>query len=399
MRINQIETFRLSFQKNLFYLRVHTDSGVTGLGETFFGSETVETYIKETVAPLLFRMDDVSPESVARLLSPYVGYQGGGVETRGNSAVDIALWDALAKSLGIPLYRLLGGPTRDSIPIYNTCAGSRYIAEESRQAMSNWGTDRDGGSPYEDLQAFMERPGELARELWAEGITGMKIWPFDGAAERTGGTDISAKELEAGVRIVEAIREAVGLEMKLMIELHGLWNRKAAASIARALTPYAPYWIEDPLRADCLEALKALRQEIDIPIALGETATGRRGLLPLLQSGAIDVVTMDMEWTGGITEARKIAALADTFAVPIAPHDCTGPVSLAVGAALQFSVPNGLVQETVRAFYRTWYRDIAQTLPKIEGSVILRDDRPGHGVELRNDLETLPGVIHRIYVP
>lgn len=397
MKITKIETIRFVFQKNLSWVRIQLDNGITGLGETFFASEAVDTYIRETAAPLLLSLDDASPERVARELSPYTGYQGSGVETRGNSAIDIALWDAFAKSLGVPLYRVLGGPLCTRIPIYNTCAGSRYISSQPRQALSNWGVQENRPEQYEDLKAFMERPGELAKELLAEGITGMKIWPFDSAAERTGGMDISTEELNQGIHIVESIREAVGLEMKLMIELHGLWYRKPAAAIINALLPYKPYWIEDPLRGDQLSALAVLKRETGAPIALGETVTGRRGFLPLLQEGAIDVAILDIGWTGGITEAKKIASLADSFAVPIAPHDCTGPVSLAVGAHLLFASPNRLLQETVRAFYRTWYPEIAHPLPRIEGSFLYLDERPGHGVDLREDLLHRKDVMHRVY--
>jgi len=397
MRVIKIETIRFAFQKNLTWVRIQLDNGITGLGETFFASEAVDAYIHETAAPLLLSLDDASPERVARELSPYTGYQGSGVETRGNSAIDIALWDAFAKSIGAPLYRVLGGPLCTRIPIYNTCAGSLYISSQPRQALSNWGVRENGSGQYEDLKAFLERPGDLAKELLAEGITGMKIWPFDSAAERTGGMDISSQELSQGIRIVEAIREAVGFDMKLMIELHGLWCRKPAAAIIRALLPYKPYWIEDPLRGDQISALIALKQETGASIALGETVTGRRGFLPLLQEGAIDVATLDIGWTGGITEAKKIASLADSFAVPIAPHDCTGPVSLAVGSHLLFASPNRLIQETVRAFYRTWYLEIADPLPRIEGSFLHLDERPGHGVELREDVLGRKDVIHRVY--
>ena len=399
MKVIKIETIRFAFQKNLTWVRILLDNGITGLGETFFASEAVDAYIRESAAPLLLSLDDASPERVARELSPYTGYQGSGVETRGNSAIDTALWDAFAKSVGVPLYRVLGGPLCDRIPIYNTCAGSFYISSQPRQAITNWGLRENNSGQYEDLKAFMERPGDLAKELLSEGTTGMKIWPFDSAAERTGGMDISAKELNQGIHIVESIREAVDLDMKLMIELHGLWYRKPAAAIINALLPYKPYWIEDPLRGDQIPALAALKRETGAPIALGETVTGRRGFLSLLQEGVIDVATLDIGWTGGITEAKKIASLADSFAVPIAPHDCTGPVSLAVGSHLLFASPNRLLQETVRAFYRTWYPEIAESLPRIEGSYLYRDDRHGHGVELRPAILRREDVIHRVYQP
>jgi L-alanine-DL-glutamate epimerase-like enolase superfamily enzyme len=153
------------------------------------------------------------------------------------------------------------------------------------------------------------------------------------------------------------------------------------------LTALRPYWIEDPLRADAVDALAALRAQVDVPIATGETCVGRRGFLPLLQRDAVDVVTVDVGWTGGITEAAKVAALADAYSVPIAPHDCTGPVSLAVATHLVCSQPNGLIQETARSFIRTWYDQLVEGLPTVLGDQVRVSAAPGHGVRLRDGLD------------
>jgi L-alanine-DL-glutamate epimerase-like enolase superfamily enzyme len=397
MRIVEVETFRPAIQPNLCLVRLHSDAGLCGLGEAFYGAPAVETYLHEVAAPLLLGAADVAPEAVGRLLAPYVGYQGGGVEQRGNGAIDIALWDLLGQQAGLPIVRLLGGASRSEVRIYNTCAGPEYVSSTNRQNSTNWGLPADvHPGKYEDLQGFLTRPGKLARELSDEGITGMKIWPFDRAAERTGGLDLSAGELAAGVGIVEAIRAEVGWGMDVMIELHGLWNRRSATRIADALTALRPYWIEDPLRPDAVDALAALRSDIDLPIATGETCFGRRGLLPLLQRGAIDFVTVDVGWTGGLTEAKKVADLADTFSVAVAPHDCTGPVSLALASHLVCAQPNGVVQETTRSWLRTWYTAVAEGLPDIAGGHLRLSDRSGHGVKLRSDLgERIPAAVRR----
>jgi len=389
VRIVELETVRTPQHPNLLFVRLRTDGGLVGLGEAFNGVLAVEVYLHETVADVLLSMPDVSPELCARNLTPYMGFQGAGAETRGNGAIDLALWDLLGKSAGLPLTRVLGGPVRTPMPIYNTCAGSGYIRDAARQSSDNWGLPT-GQTPQlenlEDLDGFLNRPRELARSLWDEGIRGMKIWPFDLEAERTNGTDISVDALANGIGTVEAIREEVGLEMSLMIELHGLWNRPAAEKIMQALVPYQPYWVEDPLRSDATDAFARLAENVDLPIATGETCVGRRGFKPLLESGAIDVATLDIQWTGGLTEARKLAALADSYAIPIAPHDCTGPVTLACSTHLLTSQPNGLVQETVRAFLRTWYRELVVGVPVVEDGLIHLSDTPGHGVSLRDDL-------------
>ncbi len=394
MRVTALETLRPDFQPNVVLLRLHTDEGVVGLGEVFFSPGAVEAYLHDAVAPTLLGMVDPRPERVRRLLTPYVGYQGGGVETRALGAVDIALWDLLGRRSGLPVADLLGGPVRDDIEVYNTCAGPGYVSTSGRQESANWGVGAAGR--YEDLDAFLHRPGELAEELLAEGVGGLKVWPFDTAAERTGGSEISPAELDAGVRCLAAIRDAVGLDLRLMVELHGLWNRPAAERICAAVAPYQPFWVEDPLRGDQVDGFGRLASAVGVPIATGETCVGRRGFLPLLQAGAIDVVTVDVQWTGGITEARKVATLADTYAVPVAPHDCTGPVSFAACVHVVMSQPNGLIQETVRAFLRTWYADLVTGLPEVVGGRIAIGPEPGLGIRLADGLADRADVRQRL---
>lgn len=394
MKIASIETLRPSIQPNLLFVLVTTDEGLTGLGEAFFGARTVETYIHETAAPVLLAMDSPSPEKASLALRSYLGYQGAGAETRGNAALELALWDLLGKSTGRSLAELLGGPVRDSMRIYNTCAGSDYVRTTARQSSDNWGlrSGEQRTGAWEDLQAFLTEPGKLARNLLAEGITAMKVWPFDRAAERSNGTEITNRELDAGLQVVADIRSAVGRDMDVMVEMHGLWQRPAAIRIMRALAPYDPYWVEDPIRPDSVDALIELRRAVDVPIATGETCVGRRGFGPLLASGVVDFATVDVQWTGGITEARKVASLADSYSVPVAPHDCTGPATLAACAHLTASQPNGLIQETVRAFLRTWYAELVTGLPPIEGDTLTTSTAPGHGVVLREEILDTPDV-------
>ena len=398
MKVVAVETLRPQVQPNLLFVRLHTDDGRIGLGEAFFGACTVESYIHESVCPVLLGMADPTPERVGAELAPYAGYQGAGAEVRGNAAIDLALWDLVGQGAGLPLAALFGGPVRASLPVYNTCAGSGYVGSSTRQRSDNWGVDAPG-SRYEDLQAFLTRPGELALELQAEGFTGMKIWPFDTAAEKTGGNKITRSDLDAGLAIVAAVRDAVGTDLDLMIELHGLWKWPVAAQILRALEPYQPFWVEDPVRPDAVEGYAALAAEVAVPIAAGETLTGRRGFLPLLQRNALDVAIIDVQWCGGMTESRKVAALADTFGVPVAPHDCTGPVSLAAGVHLALSAPNGVVQEVVRAFLRTWYSELVEGIPEIVDGQVLAPTAPGHGVRLRAGLAESAAVERRVSSP
>jgi galactonate dehydratase len=273
MEITAIDTVRLTEFPGVLYVQVHTDDGLVGLGETFFNAEAVETHVHAYVAPYLLGRDARQIERHATALRPYTGNSSSGVETRAASAIDIALWDIAGQAQGRPLYELLGGASRDSIRTYNTCAGYRYIRGGNVQLIDNWGlpdgTPPEG--PYEDLDAFLHRADELARDLLAEGITAMKIWPFDRYAEATGGHDISTSELERALEPFRKIRAAVGSEMDIMVELHALWDVPSACRIVRALEEFDPYWIEDPVRVTSADALAEVQARTSIPVAAGET--------------------------------------------------------------------------------------------------------------------------------
>lgn len=381
MKVAKVETFRMARQRNLTVVRLTAEDGVQGLGETFYGASAVETYIHDVVAPVLLKLPDVNPAVAEAALASYVGYGGSGVETRARSAIDIALWDLLARRAGLPLRDVLGGPVRDSVPVYNTCAGNRYVSEQSRQTSENWGlppAEGDGQGHMEDLWSFLNRPGDLARELLDSGFRGMKVWPFDLAAEESGGS--ARADLRRGLGILDQIRERVGDEMDLYIELHALWGFAGARRLLRELERFNPVWVEDPVRPDRAEELVRLSEETDVRIATGETLAGRRSYAPLLAPGAIEVAIVDLGWTGGISEARRIADAAAAHGVDVAPHDCTGPISLAAALHWVTASPNGVVQEMARAFYYGWYLDVVDELPQVQDS--LMTPLPGAGLGL-----------------
>lgn len=315
----------------------------------------------------------------------YVGYRSSGAETRGNSAFDIALWDLFGKVTGQPIAQLLGGFTRQEIRTYNTCAGTDYIKKATGQQTANYGLGQ--GRDYDDLNGFLHHADDLAHSLLEEGITGMKIWPFDRAAERSGGRSISLPELNSALEPFEKIRRAVGDRMEIMVELHSMWQLLPAMQIARALAPYQTAWHEDPIRMDSLSSLKRYAEVSPAPIAASETLGSRGAFRDLLETGAAGVVIVDISWCGGLSEARKIASMAEAWHLPIAPHDCTGPVVLAASTHLSLNAPNALVQESVRAFHRTWYRDLVTALPPIANGNITVPPGPGLGLDLNPELD------------
>ncbi|MFO1539225.1 MAG: mandelate racemase/muconate lactonizing enzyme family protein [Chloroflexota bacterium] len=397
MRIVELVTHRTPIQPNICILELRSDDGHTGLGESFWGAEAIEAYLHATAAPILAGVVDATPAAAQVALRPYVGFAGSGAETRGIGAVDIALGDLLGRAAGRSVMRLLGGPVVPQLRVYNTCAGYAYVSREDRQSSANWGLPGAAAPerPYEDLQAFMERPAELARSLLAEGFTAMKVWPFDPAAEATRGGDLPYADLRRGMAVLEAIRAEVGDAMDILIELHGLWRLKGAVTLLRQLETIRPWWVEDPIRPDAPEAYRALRERTSVPIAAGETIGGRRGFKALFDAAALDVAIVDIDWVGGISEAVKVASLADTYGVGFAPHDCTGPISFAVTTQVACAQPNAVIAETVRAFTSDWYRLIADGGPAVANGVVTPTDTPGLGVSLRPDFLARPDTITR----
>jgi galactonate dehydratase len=385
MKITAIETIRIAEFPNLLWVHIHTDEGQIGLGETFYGPSAAEAHIHEIIAPQLIGQNPLLINRHHPKLIGYVGFSGAGAEQRGRSAVDIALWDVWGQASGQPIHQLLGGAVRDDIRVYNTCAGYKYVRETAGQTTENYGLDRSEG-PYEDLDAFLNSADELAHSLLEMGIDGMKIWPFDHAAERSGGQYISAADLDKALEPFAKIRKAVGDKMDVMAELHSFWDRPNAVRIARALEQYKPFWVEDPVFMDHLSSLGEVARSTTCPIAVGETRGGAADFRYLLELGSLSQLIMDVAWCGGITEARKIAHMAEPWHVPVAFHDCTGPVTLTASTHLALASRNCHIQEMVRAFYYGWYSELMTALPPVENGRIRTPDGPGLGTRLQPDV-------------
>lgn len=406
MKLTRIETIHLDEHPNTLFVRLHTDEGIVGEGDTYYAAEAIHGYIHERAAPMLLGHDPRDIELHWRRLYEVIAHSvGKGAEMRGLSAIDVALWDILGQATGLPIWRLLGGPSRDRIKTYNTCGGPSY--GRSRDLLRK--AAESGKGQYEDLLAFMTDAGELASELLEEGISGMKIWPFDFVAHspngwtdwlnskgtgapdlrNLGGQRISNEGLQQALAPVRQIREAVGNRMDLMIEGHGYWSLPAAKKIARALEEYEPFWLEDLMRADDVGALAELQRSTSTPVLASEYLTTRWEYLPLLQQRAADMIMIDPTWAGGITESKKIATMAETFKRPVSMHDCTGPLTLMAGIHLAINAPNAIYQESVRAFLRVTYPELVNTVPQVEDGHFLAPTEAGLGAAL------LPEVLSR----
>jgi L-alanine-DL-glutamate epimerase-like enolase superfamily enzyme len=395
-RITVIETaIPHGIMPNLLLVRVHTDDGLVGCGETYYTPHAIAALVHDWMAAWLLGADALAVESHWRwLFERCTPFGHPGAELRALSAIDLALWDLLGQATGQPVYRLLGGPVRERIPVYNTCGGPAYGAlKEAASAHPGWpGYGSEGRpGPLEDTWASLNAPGDLAAALVEEGYPVVKLWPFDRAAHRSGGLHISWQDVEEGMRPLREIRDRVGMKLDIAIEGHAFYHLPAALRIAEALREIRPLWVEDLLRPDCVATLADFRQRSGLPIAASEMLLGRKEYLQVLQAGAADYCMVDPTWSGGISESRRVIDMAQTFNVPATIHDCTGPLTLFAGLHLAAASTNVVFQETVRAHIRTLYGQLVDRGPVVERGAALLPEGPGLGTRFHDALFT-PGV-------
>lgn len=401
MKVTALETIQLESLPMTIWLRIYTDGGIVGLGESAREPATIAEYIHTSVAGYLLGKDPLAIEKHNRfLLSRNVGFAGTAAEVRAASAVDLALWDILGQATNQPIHQLLGGLSRDCLPVYNTCASFDYhmgpARNQTSRQVAKGETSKAPQGVYDDQVLFMNCADELAHSLIEEGYKAMKIWPLDPQARATGGNHISTTDLNEGIEPFEKIRKAVGDKIDVLCELHSLWNLPSAMRIARALEPYAPFWIEDPLdKMNNVAALAELARYSRIPVAGGENLSHLTMFRDHLAAGGLHYVIADLEWCGGLTQARKIAALAEAYQRPLALHDCLGPVSLAASVHLALHAPNVPFQEVVRSFIASWYKDVATNIPRIFDGHIYPLTGPGLGTALMPDIVKRPDAIVR----
>lgn len=367
MRITKVETIAYhnvtevhAGRVGWLWVRIHTDSGIYGTGETFPGVDTEQAAVLRDFAPVLLNRDPRDIERIWLDLLTHIQYRGwAGTEMRAISAIDVALWDLLGKSVGLPVYILLGGQCWDSIPVYNTC--------------------------YDDGYDFNKQPAELAKDLMNLGISAMKIWPFDSAAIRNRGQSISQEDITEGIEPVKRIREAVGDSMRIMMEFHGFWNLPCAIEIAHALEPYNVTWLEEMLPQDNLAAYEVLARKVTQPLCVSERLMTRWGYRELIERRIASIIMPDVAWCGGLTEAKKITAAAHTQYLPVAFHNCGGPITHFASWHLAMATPNLKILESVRRHYNDRYVPIVASSGVPQNGRLGVPPGPGLGVELKED--------------
>ncbi len=345
------------------FVEVSTDEGITGWGEV-----TAQSPRALPICAGLRHVSDLIEGDDPRLIEmiwnkifrayTYMGSRG--LTTNMISAIDIALWDIRGKVLGLPISELFGGPVREGIPIY---------------------CHPQNGSSVEDT-------AQHAKAIVATGQKAMKIDPFQPKHEEEANGYLSGKlSAEAenlGVDRIAAIREAVGPDIEIMVDCHGRFDVPTAIRLGRALEPYNLFWFEEPVPVESIHALRQVRENISMPISVGERLHTRWEFIPILENELADFVMPDVTWTGGITEIKKIATMAEAYYIPISPHDASGPINVLAGAHAMASVPNHYRVETHKAKLNAYDVFIDHPLD-IRGDKIYLSDRPGLGIELDKD--------------
>jgi galactonate dehydratase len=344
------------------FVQVDTDEGLTGWGEitTYPGTianRTIVAALRE-VGEFLTGEDPSQIEAIWHKLLrafTYVGTRG--ATTAMISGIDIALWDLKAQALGVPVYELLGGRVRETIPLYTHF----QYASTVEQMVENAAGEVAHGSRAIKTDPFMA----------AGGLSNVTY--IDGQIERS--------VENTGVAMIAGIRDAVGPDIEVLIDAHALYNVPTAIRLANRLAPYAITWFEEPCPPESYDALEQVRAQIPTRISVGERLYTRFEFLPVLTRHLADYVMPDVTWTGGISELKKIATLAEIFYIPISPHDASGPVNVMAGAQVMMSVPNFYRLEARRVNMQFYNAFLEEPLDVRAGALIV-PKTPGLGVRL-----------------
>lgn len=352
MKITDVKTFVVDcFRTNWVFVKVYTDKGISGVGEGTL--EYKEKALVGAIEHLRAYLIGKDPRQIERLYHDIYRdayWRGGAVLMSALSAVECALWDILGKSLGVPVYQLLGGKANTDCRIY----------------VNGWFA---GAKTPEEF-------GQKAKEAVKKGVTAMKWDPFGKSYMQ-----ISNRDLDIALQCVAAVREAVGDEVDLLIEGHGRFDVPTGIRIARELEPFKPMWFEEPVPPNDLEALKAVRDKSPVAISAGERLYTRYDYNQLFALRAADYIQPDISHAGGIMELKKIAAAAEANYIPFAPHNPSGPVANAATLQLAACCPNFCILEIMYSDV-AYRKSITDEALVYENGRIKIGDRPGIGIEL-----------------
>jgi len=360
MKIRDIQTVEVrGLHGYSTYVRVYTDEGLTGTGECIHGRAAASVIIGE-MKRLLVNED---PMNVDRLFEKvrrayiFDGALAGNVVSA-LSGVEIALWDLVGKAVNLPVYQLLGGRFRDRVRLYSDCGSSRSDPETcAKRAKEVVGM---GFNAVKFDVDNIRNPHKLDPWNWS----------------------VTPGEVQVMVDKVAAVREAVGPNIDVAIDMHGRYDTPAAIRVARAMEPYNLMWLEEPVPPENVDAMREVKSSTSTPICAGENLFLRYGFRDIIQKQAVDIIMPDIPKCCGLSEGRKIANMAEIYYIPLAPHNVCGPLGTIASCHVCASIPNFLVLEWHWLGREHWDELVITDEPVIQNGYIAVPDKPGLGVEI-----------------
>ncbi len=341
------------------WIRLHTDAGIIGTGETYpFSSGEIGT-LRDYIRMLIGK----DPRDIDGIWQNFYHQMAmrnaGGADMRVLSALNMAQLDILGQASGLPLYRLLGGKTRPRVKVYNTTT-------------DYWAINNTKMGPDTE---------QIVRFLLDRGISGMKIYPFHAQ-----GPYISAKEIEDGLDWIRKIREVAGNAMDICVDCWGRFDLPGAQRIAHALEPFGILYLEDAMLMNNAKAYATLAAETSVPICMSETLATRYEYREFMELKACDVIMYDLTWCGGISEAKKISDFADTYFIPASLHTCGGPLLWLASIHLATALPNFLIMESNYWKYTHQYPYFLNHVPVPVNGHVVPTETPGLGAEIKPEI-------------
>ncbi len=348
MRISDVRVFPVG---EFVYVKIATDEGVYGIGEaSLSGRSLAVASALEHIVPLLIGQDATRIEFIWQDIFRGTFWRGGPVLQSALAGIDIALWDLAGKALGVPTYRLLGGAARDKVLAY------RHVYAPTPEEL-----------------------GEKAQQMLAEGWRVLRISPTDRIDK---GFD-PGRVAPTGARHFAALRKAIGDEVEVIFEVHTRLTPTRAIELCNAIAEYRPFFVEDPIRSENPGSFATLRAHTDVPIGTGEQLTHKWAFRELIEQELIDYIRVDICHTGGITEGKKLAAMAEVHYQELACHYTASPVSTAAMLHLNMSIPNCAVQEHNPP--PAWLGEIVSYDWQVEDGYLVPSGAPGLGIDLNEE--------------
>ncbi len=353
-----------------FFVEVQTDEGITGWGEittTTLTANRAVAGIIDKLNELLVGQDPAQIELIWHKIFRAFTYMGSrGATTHVVSGVDIALWDIRGKTLGLPIYELLGGKVRDEILLYTHPDQKNFTSDEGVEQEVRKIVDSGH-------QAFKFDPFPHTGEQSAANA-GYLSGTLDRAGQRVA-ADLTAK-----------IREYAGPDIEILIDAHGRFDVPTAIRLCNSLEDAGDIdWFEEPVPVESYHALSQVRDKVNVPISVGERIHTRWEFVSIFEKELADYVMPDVTWTGGITELKKISTQAESYYIPVSPHDASGPINVLAGAHVMMTVPNFYKLETANADLTKYNQFIQSPLDNSNGALHLDPTAPGLGIEMNMD--------------